>query len=151
MNKKEDTSMDALNRRASKVERFVNWVVDFLFIVWGGFFLIMFGVGGLLWDLYRVDIGGDVAGVVILLGWWFLYYFILELAFGRTVGKFITGTKVVNREGEKPSAGKIALRTLIRFVPFEALSGFRISNEESTWARGCWHDDWSDTVVVKTR
>ncbi|MCJ7503967.1 MAG: RDD family protein [Acidobacteriia bacterium] len=145
MNMKENTGMVGSHPRASRGTRFINWVVDYLLVVFGGFFLILSVSAHPIKHRFHVDIWEDAPGTVILLVWWFLYYFILEMALGRTLGKFITGTKVVTREGEKPSAGTIALRTLSRFVPFEALSGFWISD-----TKGCWHDDWTDTVVVKT-
>ena len=48
-----------------------------------------------------------------------LYYFIMELTLGKTIGKFFTGTKVVNLNGGKPNSSEIAIRTLCRFIPFE--------------------------------
>ncbi|PWU03169.1 MAG: RDD family protein [Bacteroidetes bacterium] len=70
-----------------------------------------------------------------------VYYFLCEWATGRTIGKIITGTKVVDASGEKPGLGTIVVRTLCRCVPFEPLSFF-------AGVRG-WHDRWSDTYVVK--
>jgi len=66
----------------------------------------------------------------------FLYYFIFEAIWQRTPAKFITGTKVTTYSGEKPSIGKILLRTFLRGIPFEPLSflGARV--------RG-WHDKWT--------
>ncbi|WP_430811892.1 MULTISPECIES: RDD family protein [unclassified Carboxylicivirga] len=71
----------------------------------------------------------------------YLYYFIFEATSGRTLGKLITNTRVVNASGQKPGAGSIALRTLLRFVPFDAFSFLLIN------IRG-WHDAWSKTRVV---
>ncbi len=69
------------------------------------------------------------------------YYFILEVLTGRTIGKFMTGTIVVDVSGNKPSSFDILKRSLLRLIPFEYLSflGHR--------ARG-WHDQYSDTYVV---
>lgn len=72
------------------------------------------------------------------------YYFVMELVFGRTVGKIVTGTKVVRADGSRPSAGQIIGRTLSRIIPFEAFSFF------SSPCVG-WHDSLSGTRVVKTR
>ena len=71
-------------------------------------------------------------------------YFVMELVFGRTVGKIVTGTKVVRADGSRPSAGQIIGRTLSRIIPFEAFSFF------SSPCVG-WHDSLSGTRVVKTR
>lgn len=74
----------------------------------------------------------------------FLYYFVFESIFQRTLGKLITGTKVVDFNGRKPTLGMIAKRTLIRFIPFEAFSF------PGKKAYG-WHDRWSETYVVKAK
>jgi uncharacterized RDD family membrane protein YckC len=70
------------------------------------------------------------------------YYAIMESVFGRTVGKFVSGTCVVDSQGRTPEAQVIILRTLSRLVPFEAFSFL------GTPARG-WHDQWTDTWVVE--
>jgi uncharacterized RDD family membrane protein YckC len=69
------------------------------------------------------------------------YYVFCESVFGRTLGKLITGTRVVNKFGKTPDTKTILLRTLSRMVPFEAFS-FLGSDP-----RG-WHDRWTDTYVV---
>lgn len=71
----------------------------------------------------------------------FLYYFLFETTLQRTPAKLLTGTKVVMRDGTKPDAGTIAVRTLSRFVPFEPFSG-----SGDTW----WHDRWTKTRVVRS-
>lgn len=72
------------------------------------------------------------------------YYFFSELLSQRTLGKLITGTIVVDAEGNKPTATSILIRSLSRVVPFDGLS-FLGSN-----ARG-WHDSWSKTYVVNKK
>ena len=52
---------------------------------------------------------------------YFLYYFVFELTAGRTIGKLLTKTIVVDINGCKPDAGRIFGRTLIRLIPFDAL------------------------------
>lgn len=71
----------------------------------------------------------------------FLYYFLLE-AFnkGRTIGKMITGTQAVEKDGMAVNMQSAMLRSIIRFIPFEALSGL---------GKDCWHDKWTNTVVVQ--
>ena len=71
-----------------------------------------------------------------------IYYSIFEGLTGRSVGKLITKTKVVNEEGEKASFDSIIRRSLCRYIPFEALS-FLGSD-----AIG-WHDTLSKTRVVE--
>lgn len=69
----------------------------------------------------------------------FCYFFIFEGLFQRTPAKFITNTLVIMRDGSKPGLKDIAIRTLCRFLPLEALS-----YKSGTW----WHDRLSKTVVV---
>jgi len=73
---------------------------------------------------------------------YFLYYVISEGFFGTTIGKAIFGYTVIDSYARKPSQGSVALRSIIRYVPFEAFSCFG--------ERG-WHDKWSKTYVVKKK
>lgn len=74
-----------------------------------------------------------------------MYYLIFETLFQRTPAKFITGTKVVNFDGTKPTLFTILKRTLIRiFIPFEALSFLG----EKVYG---WHDRWSGTYVIRAK
>lgn len=74
------------------------------------------------------------------------YYWVSEFALGgRTIGKMVTGTRVVYDDGSRPSAGSILGRTLARAVPFEVFSIF--FNED----RVMWHDQWSHTMVVDVK
>ncbi len=72
-----------------------------------------------------------------------LMYFTFESAWQRSPGKFLTKCIVINEYGEKPDARTIALRSLLRLVPFEAFSCLGGANG----SRG-WHDKWSNTWVV---
>lgn len=75
----------------------------------------------------------------------FIYYFFTELLLkGRTIGKFITGTRAITTDFNVLSAGDAAKRTLSRFVPFEAFSF--LGNYDNGW-----HDRWTDTMVVKNK
>lgn len=71
----------------------------------------------------------------------FLYYVGMEFAFQRTVGKFITGTKVLMADGSKPGFGAILKRTFCRLIPFDAVS--------FTFMKEGFHDSLSGTKVVK--
>lgn len=84
----------------------------------------------------------DFAGLVLYL----LYYLSLELAFGRTVGKLVTGTRVIKEDGSKAGAGSILGRSCARYIPFEFLSIF-FSQEKRT----AWHDSLSGTLVVRVK
>lgn len=122
--------------------RFVNFVIDSLAQSAIGFVL----------GILAIVIGGEEAaafiektpdfflGVPILLA----YYVILEGTTSRTLGKLITGTKVVNEHGGTPTLGQIVGRSFCRLIPFEPFSFL------GTPSRG-WHDSIPNTMVVKTR
>ena len=63
------------------------------------------------------------------------------LSYGKTVGKFIVGTRVTNPDGTAPSGEAIVLRTFARLVPLDPLSA-----PGSTCYP--WHDSWAHVVVV---
>jgi uncharacterized RDD family membrane protein YckC len=86
-----------------------------------------------------------VLSIVFVLGGMVGYYVLFESAFGWTLGKLITGTRVIRVDGSKPNVGQIIGRSFARFVPFEPFSVlFGRSNSG-------WHDSWSGTRVVKIR
>lgn len=70
-----------------------------------------------------------------------LFYSAFEFLTGQTPGKMVTGTVVIDEYAERPGLGWIVLRSLIRYVPFEAFSCL------SSEGRG-WHDKWTSTYVV---
>jgi ABC-type lipoprotein export system ATPase subunit len=73
-----------------------------------------------------------------------MYYVLFEGIFGRTIGKMITGTKVIVKDTRfKPSFLSIIIRSLSRVIPFEFLTFF------SRHPAG-WHDTFSNTLVVKS-
>ena len=75
-----------------------------------------------------------------------VFMLIQEVIFkGRSVGKFITKTAAVDESGYPPSIGVIVTRNLCRIVPFDQLTFIWSDNN-----RG-WHDQWSNTYVVKVQ
>lgn len=71
-----------------------------------------------------------------------IYYFSFEATLGVTSAKLLSETRVVDEDGNKPSVGKIAARTLLRIVPFEAFTFFMHSG---------LHDRSSQTYVVNEK
>ena len=137
------TSPQSFNT-AGHGQRFLNYLLDtaiLIGILFVGAFIYGVATGGV------VEEDGEEGGLilqVILLGGFTLYYTISEALTGRTIGKLITGTKVVDATGNKPSFGKALVRSLCRHIPFEPLSLL------SSDARG-WHDSIAKTWVVRTR
>jgi uncharacterized RDD family membrane protein YckC len=77
-------------------------------------------------------------------GEWYLillsYYFLMEWRLGKTIGKYVTRSVVVNKYGLPATPSEIGVRTICRIIPFEA---FSFLGE----GRG-WHDSIADTWVV---
>jgi uncharacterized RDD family membrane protein YckC len=134
---------------ASKSQRFLNFVIDRIF-----FLIIMMLLGlllGLIAELTEdyswVEWLDNVAPLVDFLISnliFLLYYFVFELAFERTIGKFITGTKVISKNQNELQTSQIAYRTLSRIIPFEPLSFF------GDVPIG-WHDSNGDSLVVDVK
>lgn len=123
---------------ASRGLRFGNFLVDQF-----ACFAIMIGlvfVPGVGLDLLAGPnpVQNYLVGGLIRLG----YYVTCEATTGRTLGKLITGTRVVRRSGDTPSFAQIVGRSLSRLMPFDELSFIGSSR---------WHDRWSGTRVVRTR
>lgn len=70
------------------------------------------------------------------------YYILFESTAQSSLGKLILGRVVVNEYGEKPDFNQIVKRSFSRIVPFEPFSCFS--------DRG-WHDNWSDTYVLRKK
>jgi hypothetical protein len=69
-----------------------------------------------------------------------IVFSVMEFKFQKTLGKFITKTKVVNQR-EKPSINDIMRRTFCRLIPFDRLSFLFMENGI--------HDGLSNTRVIK--
>ena len=144
--------------KANRWKRFFNYLIDNIFMNYGLSFLTSGVVIALFPDQSRlltegfdpdptdIDMAAMYASLLpaFVLGIlnYLLYYTICEQAFkGVTLGKLITGTRAIRRDGKDLTFRDALLRSLSRLVPFEALSGFGTP----------WHDDWTNTQVIKTR
>lgn len=75
-----------------------------------------------------------------------LYYVVFEYFFkGRTIGKFITKTKVINKEGNPPALKQVFIRIFARYLPFEYLT--ILTRKDRTTL----HDGASVTRVIKIK
>jgi uncharacterized RDD family membrane protein YckC len=133
---------------ATKLRRFVHWLVDRIIVV-GIIFLAMVVAG--------VVGGEEVLDWAERLTWWqdqligfavtIAYYTLMEGTTGTTIGKLLTGTRVVDEDGRRITFLQASLRSLSRVVPFEAFSVLLADDEDP---RG-WHDRWPRTRVVHRR
>ena len=138
---------------ASTGQRFLNYLIDNLLMQLGLSYLTGTAVGlvlGLLFPEYMLRISeSDDQLDLLLLSYiigivnYLVYYTICEKGFkGQTLGKLITGTRVIREDGDELTFKDALLRTLCRLVPFEALSAF---------GGYPWHDSWTKTRVIRTR
>lgn len=130
------------NQEASKGIRFANYLIDLVVLQVMSFFV------GVLLAIILMAAAPD-SFYLFEESWftWFLYLFIgmfyftlFEATTGRTLGKIITGTKVVDEGGNKIGINTALVRSISRFVPFDSLSFL---------GENGWHDKWSNTRVVK--
>lgn len=118
--------------------RFLNHIIDS--IIW----IIATTIIITILDLAFGDIITPVLPLIslfLLLATFFAYYAILEIKFQKTIGKFITKTKVVKVNGDEPEESDIIMRTLCRLVPFDRITFLFMQNGI--------HDTLSKTKVVK--
>jgi uncharacterized RDD family membrane protein YckC len=126
-------------RLATTGQRFANSLVDQTATI-----LLSALAGGVLGflGLAQPGPGGLAIGVAISLG----YYCTLESLSGRTLGKLVTGTRVVSEAGGEPSLAQIFGRSCARMIPFEAFSFLGGAGRPVGW-----HDSLSGTRVIRIR
>lgn len=110
--------------------RFQNFVIDWIIIM---IFLI---------PLKFILELSDLVQVLVLQIIYFLYYFIMEYKYQQTIGKKLTGTFVVNKQGERLTVKQLLIRTLFRLSGINAFS-FLFGNNVGM------HDWFSNTRVIK--
>ena len=137
---------------ASKGNRFANYIIDwivFYFLLVALLYVSIIIIVNVstdiewleqfLYDLENINPWMDrLISMVIFMIMYMLSELILK---GKTLGKYITKTRVVMEDGSRPKPADIILRSLCRLIPFNA---FSFLGDEG---RG-WHDSMSDTYVV---
>jgi uncharacterized RDD family membrane protein YckC len=102
-----------------KRTRLYNFIIDSII-----FFIIVLVFSILLKEYIERQ---NLKYLMILL--YYLYYFILELTIGQTIGKIVTKTRVVNIDNNgKPNFTRILIRTISRLIPIDFLSYLFSSN-----------------------
>ena len=138
-------------RYASFTQRLIGCMIDEI-AIWGLVYLLYKWLAPTLFFINHPIL--CISGVILLfLVLSYCYYFLLEFYFGRTLGKWICRTKVVDDDGNKPSAATIARRELYRMSPWDTLGEpwFLLGayyDEEGHLTR-LHHDAKSGTKVVK--
>ena len=105
--------------------RFLNFIIDFF--VW---IILATIISFILGFFIEPTSEGMIRlyGYILIFGTYIGYYAIMEIKFQKTVGKFITKTKVVKMNGEKPEKSDIFSRTVSRLLPFDPISFLFMKN-----------------------
>ena len=132
---------------ASHGQRFANYLIDYICQVgmMFGIFMVVVMVAisnGNKEIISEIEAVSDVVKYAFVSAIVLVYYNVMEVSFSVTIGKLVTGTLVVDRNGNKPSTDEILVRSICRLIPFEILSFIGPSG------RG-WHDTISKNYVVK--
>ncbi|NSL90312.1 RDD family protein [Chitinophaga solisilvae] len=124
---------------ATREQRFINFLIDYaVYVVALGIVAYIFGA-----TFMSDSLGTQLLLQLLFLAMYVGYYYFMETFMdGRTLGKMVTGTRAVLKNGNRMPSGKILLRSLARAVPFEPFSAFGTSP---------WHDEWTGTVVIKSK
>ncbi|HSI69727.1 MAG TPA: RDD family protein [Gillisia sp.] len=118
--------------------RFLNFIIDILIL------LVLTYLLSLFVDLFIQTSDQDLLqlyGYLFMFGSFFAYYAVMEIMYQKTLGKFITKTKVVKVDGSRPETSDIIGRTFCRFIPFDRISFL--------FTKTGIHDYLSKTRVVK--
>jgi uncharacterized RDD family membrane protein YckC len=145
------SSVDVQSEMASGGKRFLNYVIDIIIV-----YILVFVIALVLAVVLSLSSPDALASFerdtastklfdyLMTAFVMVCYYMFMESVFGCTIGKLVTGTRVVNKNGKTPDTYTIFLRSLSRLVPFEAFSFLGAD------ARG-WHDRWTDTWVINKK
>ena len=132
---------------ASRFKRLANYVIDLA--IFSGF-LYFTGILYLLQsadapDNIEISPGLDILDVFTIITLYIIFMFIQETFLkGKSIGKFITGTRAVTLDEKRITVYAALKRSIIRAIPFCAFSAF-----SSPCAP--WQDVWTSTKVIDER
>lgn len=139
-NNKIANKKDFSGSSAHSILRLINFTLDTF--VW----LTLYFSVALIFDLYFVRFSSYLVNYIysIFLGLilYLTYYSILEFYFHRTLGKFLTRTRVVNADGSEINFLSIFKRTISRLIPIDIFYYL--------FSKIGLHDRLSNTLVIKT-
>lgn len=103
---------------ADKGARLGNFIIDLSILV----ILILFATYLISFFYPEINDSHSLAFEVLASTIFFCYYFFLEYTIGRTLGKMLTKTIVVDKNGNKPKTFNVFARSLVRLVPMEGIT-----------------------------
>lgn len=121
-------------KELEKRKRLINFIIDLIVIA------ILIEITIRIEELVAFKTLLKVFRVIIILGG---YYIPMEYFLGKTIGKYVTKSKVVSLDGTKISFRASVIRFLCRWIPFEFASLALGSDAKA------WHDVLSKTLVVE--
>ncbi len=119
------------------MDRIFFYLFEYIFALGLGVFIAL--LGGADWIQ---TLNTRMIDIVLYLLLYPAYYFIFEAAAQGSLAKLILKRVVVNEYGDKPTTKQIFIRSISRIVPFEQLSCF---------GKTGWHDNWSETYVIRKK
>jgi len=146
----EKSGNDAGNRikfdYAANYKRISNYFIDVLAVSIVGILIEVFvvkfyGMDSGFYTMFLKDTFGRLVFIAILN---MMYYTSFESITGKTLGKYLTKTKVVDSEGNKPVWSTILLRSICRLIPLDQIS-FLFDFKSG------WHDTLSKTIVIEDK
>jgi uncharacterized RDD family membrane protein YckC len=127
---------------AGRGSRIINFIIDMVafFVLWILLVVLVLFIGFEKPYIIENEERISLVPMLIIIPTYWGYYLFSEYFFQRTIGKVLTGTKVVSTTGERPNFKQIFWRTIGRSIPFEYISYL-------VTAQGI-HDRFSNTRVV---
>ena len=121
-------------KETSKRKRILNFVIDLIVIA------VLMEITFRIEDLVDYKTLVKTIRVIIVFGG---YYIFMEYLFGKTIGKFITKSKIVNLDGTRISFKTAIIRYICRWIPLEFAS-LALGHDAKAW-----HDVLSKTLVIE--
>lgn len=132
------TNIKVSSERAPLIKRFVTLLIDIIFMS-----IIM----SIVTSIANIEINyqqlmTDKSLSTKITGFMMVYYFISEYFFTKTIGKYFAKTHVVSLDGKRVSFIQCIIRSIVRFLPLEFLTGIIFQGN-------FFHDSLAKTKVVE--
>lgn len=121
---------DVNSNKASLIKRILNFVIDTTIVAFSMYFI------------YSIcsELPNTLLKLILLT--YFGYYIHMEHRYQKTIGKYVTKTKVVNIYGQKAKFSQIIQRSFCRILPFDPFTFFFPKKDME------FHDVFTQTKVI---
>lgn len=124
------------SRKVSSSTRFANYIIDIIAST-----ILTMILSLVLIPLSNYQTLQEILNYLVLIIGYSGYYIFMETKYQKTIGKFITKSIVVKKDGSKPEFIDIVKRTFCRLIPFDNISFIFTPNG--------FHDRLSNTTLIK--